>query len=74
VAALAGPWWAAAYLASLPVSAGWDFRFRDRLHRALQQVRTYVALRRSPALRDELRATAEWLVNEAAALDQSRGP
>ena len=34
VHALAGPWWALAYLISLPPSASWDFRFRDRARRA----------------------------------------
>jgi len=70
VAMLAGPWWALAYLLSLPVSATWDFRFRDRCRRVVDRARTYLALRHNPGLRSSLRADATRLWEEALLLEQ----
>lgn len=68
---LAGPWWALAYLATLPVSASWDFRFRDYVSRAVARVRAYFWLRRNPELREALRAEVRWLREEAIAIESS---
>jgi hypothetical protein len=66
---LAGPWWAAAYIASLPVSASWDFRLRDHAARARARVRAYLRLRRDAALCARLRAEVEWLRREAGEIE-----
>ena len=53
---------ALAYAISLPISATWDFRYADRLRRAVARVRTYVRFRRdrraarSPAQRARVAA------------------
>lgn len=70
VAWLAGPWWALAYVASLPLAALWDFRARDRLARATARARAYLTFRRDPALQQRLQSEARWLLAEAAALEQ----
>lgn len=70
VGALAGPWWAMAYLISLPVSARWDFRFRDRWRRVRARSRTYFSLRRQPGVGAALRAEADWLWQEAQSLER----
>jgi 1-acyl-sn-glycerol-3-phosphate acyltransferase len=69
VGALLGPLWAAAYVVTLPASAGWDLRFSDRREDALRRVRAYRTLRRAPALRAELAREIAALRAEAAALD-----
>ncbi|HSJ64133.1 MAG TPA: lysophospholipid acyltransferase family protein [Gemmatimonadaceae bacterium] len=70
VALLAGPWWALAYLASLPFAASIDLRLRDRLRHARDRVRTYFVFRREPRLHERLRAELQWLREEAIALDR----
>lgn len=60
---------AAAWLVVLFVSAGIDFRLRDRLGRAWRRARTYLALRADPALRTESLAEIHILVTEALALE-----
>ena len=67
---LAGPWWMLAYLASLPPSATWDFRFRDRAQRARRRMRAYLHLRARPAFTAWLRGEAEWLAAEAVAIER----
>ena len=67
----AGPWWALAYLVTLPVSASWDFRFRDYIARARARVRAYRTLRADPALRDRLRGEVKWLREEAIAIERA---
>lgn len=69
VAAFAGPWIAAAYLVTLPVFASWDLRLADRTRRAAARVRAFLLFRRAPELRGALRADADWLRAEAAALE-----
>jgi 1-acyl-sn-glycerol-3-phosphate acyltransferase len=68
--ALAGPWWALAYLVSLPPSATWALRFADRWRAARARVRTYLTLRRDPELRRRLCDEIAWLRGEAAALNE----
>jgi 1-acyl-sn-glycerol-3-phosphate acyltransferase len=70
---LAGPWWALAYLATLPFSASWDFRFRDYIARARARVRAYRTLRGDPALRERLREEVRWLREEAIAIEGAVG-
>ena len=67
---LAGPWWMLAYLVSLPPSATWDFRFRDRAQRARRRMRAYLHLRARPRLTAWLRSEADWLATEAAAIER----
>ena len=69
VAALAGRLAAAIYLASLPLAADVNFKFRERLARARDRARTYVMFRREPALQSELVAELHWLRTEALAVD-----
>lgn len=64
-----GPWWALAYLTSLPPSASLDFWLSDRLRRALRRAKAYLSLRRQPSLRAELRQAASDLRAEARRLD-----
>ena len=74
---LAGPWWALAYVVTLPVSAAWDFRFRDYIARARARVHAYRTLRADPALRERLREEVRWLREEAIAIETafaSEGP
>lgn len=66
---LAGPWWALAFLVSLPVSAGWDFRWRDRTARVRRRARNYLRFRRDPALHRELAAQLAAARDEAVALE-----
>jgi 1-acyl-sn-glycerol-3-phosphate acyltransferase len=73
VAVLAGPWWALAYLASLPFAASIDLRLRDRLRHARDRIRTYFIFRREPRLQERLRAELQWLRDEARALDRMGG-
>ena len=71
VYALAGPWWALGYLVSLPPSASWDFRFRDRARRAVRRMRAYLHLRARPRLTASLRSEAAWIAAEAAAIERA---
>ena len=61
-------WWAALYLVSLPPSASWDLRYRERLGRALARMRAYLAFRRDPALQQRLARELAVLRSEAAAI------
>jgi 1-acyl-sn-glycerol-3-phosphate acyltransferase len=58
------------YTLSLPLSASWDFRYADRRRRAIARVRTYLRLRRDPALRGRLADEVAWLRAEALALNE----
>jgi len=60
---------AAAWLLALLVSARIDFLLRDRLGRAWQRARTYLALRADPALHRESLAELRILVAEGLALE-----
>ena len=60
---------AALYALSLPLSATWDFRYADRIRRAVARIRTYRLLRGAPSLRQQLIGEIEWLRGEAMALD-----
>lgn len=62
------------YAASLPLSATWDFRYADRLRRALSRVRTYVQLRRDPGLHTRLRSELGWLRSEVVGLNVAVDP
>ena len=66
----AGPWWVIAFLVSLPMSATWDFRFRDRAARARQRIRAFWRFRRQPELQQELRSQLLAAREEAAALER----
>jgi glycerol-3-phosphate O-acyltransferase / dihydroxyacetone phosphate acyltransferase len=57
------------YAVSLPLSATWDFRYADRLRRALVRIRTYVRLRRDRELHTRLLAELGWLRTEVLSLD-----
>ena len=66
----AGARWAIAYLLSLPISATWDLRFRDRMRRARQRMHTYFRFRRDPPLRTRLQQEIQQVRAEALALEQ----
>ena len=71
----AGAWWALALIASLPISATWDFQLRDRASRARQRIRAFWRFRRDPELQHQLRAELQAARQEAAALERDvRGP
>lgn len=70
VGLLAGPWWALAYLLSLPLAASVDLRLRDRLRRARDRIRAYFTFRREPRLHEQLRGELQWLREEALALER----
>ena len=57
------------YAVTLPLSATWDFRYADRLRRALSRVRVYLRFRREPELHHRLLDELGWLRREAVALD-----
>ena len=67
---IAGPLWAALYLGSLPIAATWDIRFRDRMRRAAQRVRTYFQYCWDPNLQPRLAKEFSWLREEALGLEQ----
>jgi 1-acyl-sn-glycerol-3-phosphate acyltransferase len=67
---VAGWPWALAYVATLPPTATWDFRYGDRARRARERARTYLRLRREPALLESLLAEAAWLRREAGVLGE----
>lgn len=69
VAWLAGPWWALAYLLSLPPSSVVRLRWTDRARRALRRARTYALFRREPALRARFAAELAWLRAESLAIE-----
>jgi 1-acyl-sn-glycerol-3-phosphate acyltransferase len=69
----AGPWWTLAYIVSLPVSAGWDFRFSDRAARARRRMHAFWRFRREPSLQQELRRQLAAARDDAAALERSVG-
>ena len=71
VALLAGPWWALAYLATLPLSAGWDFTLRERMRRAHQRLHTWLLFRRDPALQPRLRGEVAWVREEARDIERA---
>lgn len=74
VGALAGRWWALAYVFTLPISADWDFRYQERLERGAQRTRSYLRFRRDPAFHQWLLDEARWLRDEAVALDRAISP
>lgn len=69
VVLLAGWVLALVYAVSLPLSASWDLRYADRRRRAVARIRTYLRLRRDPALHEELVRDVAWLRSEAVALN-----
>lgn len=69
VGALAGPWWALLYLASLPASASWDLTYGDRVRRARARVRAWLLFRRNPTLQQQLRDETRWLRDEARVIE-----
>jgi 1-acyl-sn-glycerol-3-phosphate acyltransferase len=66
----AGPWWAAAFLVLLPVSAGWDFKLTDRAARARRRIRAFRRFRREPDLQRELRRQLVAAREDAVALER----
>jgi len=64
-----GGWWALAYALTLVPSASSDFRYGDRTRRARERIRAYFRFRKEPALQRSLKAEAEWLREEAVALE-----
>jgi glycerol-3-phosphate O-acyltransferase / dihydroxyacetone phosphate acyltransferase len=73
VAFVAGPWWALAYVISLPLAADVNLRLRERLGRAIRRARTYLLFRTRPALQQQLETTAARLRDEALALARAAG-
>ncbi len=57
------------YLVSLPIAAEINFRFRERLRRAMRRARAFLRFRRDPAFYAMLTAQAARLRAEALALD-----
>jgi hypothetical protein len=62
---------AALWLAAIFLAARLDFLLRDRLHRAWQRARTYLALRANPALREAALEEIRALVTDALVLEQT---
>jgi len=73
VAWLAGGWWAASYLLSLPLTGAIALLWRDRMGGALRRVRTWITLLRHPGrqreARDEVDAISGELRRLAARLE-----
>ena len=65
-----GPWWAIAYVVSLPIAADINLRLRERLGRALRRARTYLLFRTHQDLQRELGSRARALREEALALSR----
>ena len=70
VAWLAGAWWALAFAATLVPSASNDFRYSDRTKRLRARARTFFRFRKDPELRRDLMAEADWIRNEAGAIER----
>jgi 1-acyl-sn-glycerol-3-phosphate acyltransferase len=68
VALIFGPWWAIAYVISLPIAADINLRFRERVTRALRRARTYLFFRANPTLHQQLLAEATALRAEILSL------
>jgi glycerol-3-phosphate O-acyltransferase/dihydroxyacetone phosphate acyltransferase len=68
-----GPWWAIAYVLSLPIAADINLRFRDRLERARRRATTYLLFRARPDLQRDLEIKARALRAEALALARVTG-
>lgn len=66
----AGIWWALVLITTLPLSATWDFQFRDRALRARHRIRAFLRFRRYPELQRALRADVQAAREEAAALER----
>jgi hypothetical protein len=73
VALIFGPWWAIAYVLSLPIAADINLRFRDRLERARRRATTYLLFRARPDLQRDLEIKARALRAEALALARVTG-
>ena len=58
------------YVVSLPIAADINFALRARLTRAMRRARTYLQLRRDPALQNRLSAELAWLRAEALAVEE----
>jgi len=69
IGAIAGWMWALLYLIALPFAASIDFRFSERLTRALHRARGYLRFRANPRLQGELIEEAAWLRGEAESLN-----
>lgn len=71
--ALVAQWYGAlvalAWLVVIFLAARVDFQFNDRMRRARERARTYLALRRDPALRDQVMAEIDELISRAAILE-----
>lgn len=65
-----GPWWAVAYVLTLPPAAFVDFWLAARLRRAAERARAYLTLRADPERRAELRREAGALRDTARRLDE----
>jgi hypothetical protein len=61
-------------VALLIVCGRLDFLLRDRMHRAYQRARTYLALRANPTLRVEMLEEVSALRAEASVLEQALMP
>jgi glycerol-3-phosphate O-acyltransferase/dihydroxyacetone phosphate acyltransferase len=66
-----GAFVALAWLVVIFLAARVDFLFDDRMHRARARARTYLALRRDPALREQALAEIQSLLAEAVALESA---
>jgi glycerol-3-phosphate O-acyltransferase / dihydroxyacetone phosphate acyltransferase len=60
---------AALWLVAIALAARIDFQLGDRLQRARERARTYLALRRDPGLRDRALAEMETLLADAVSLE-----
>lgn len=72
VAALFGVLPAFAYVASLPIAADVNFRFRPRLARAIRRARTYLRFRLDPELQRRLTTELAELRTEALAVERAQ--
>lgn len=70
VALIFGPWWAIAYVVSLPIAADINLHLRDRLGRAGRRATTYLLFRARPDLQRDLERKA--LALRAEALELAR--
>jgi hypothetical protein len=58
------------YAVSLPLSATWDFRYSDRVRRAVARVRTYLLFRRDRQLHARFLSDLDWLRTEVMRLNE----